>query len=105
MDESKTLDWRPRARERFRLIITDIKRHNPIAAESLARLISRKLRMALAFPMLYRASARVPGVREIVVTANYIVPYRITESKLQIVDIVHARRDWPNPPQLVSRSH
>ncbi|HEY1395504.1 type II toxin-antitoxin system RelE/ParE family toxin [Roseateles sp.] len=105
MDNPTTLEWRPRAHLRYRLIIAEIARHNTLAAEELRRLIWKKLRFAMAFPKLYRASSRVDGIREIVVTANYLVPYRITSNSLEVLDVVHARRDWPNPPQLLPSMH
>lgn len=105
MHEPTTLEWRPRARMRYRLILADIARHNPFAAENLTRLIARKLRHVLRFPQLYRASARVAGIREIVVTPNYLLPYRVTPTAIEVLDMVHARRDWPNPPQLTPLPH
>ena len=92
-----TLEWRPRALFRFDLILAEIGRHNPLAAEEFGRLIIKKLRLALTFPMLYRASSRVAGVREMVVTSNYFVPYRVTSEAIEVLDVVHARRNWPDP--------
>ncbi|RZI57199.1 MAG: type II toxin-antitoxin system RelE/ParE family toxin [Rubrivivax sp.] len=105
MDEPTTLEWRPRARLRYLLVLAEIHRHNALAAQNLERLISKKLRLVIRFPHLYRASTRVSGIREIVVTANYLVPYRVTPSAVEILDVVHARRDWPNPPQLTPPLH
>lgn len=92
-----TLEWRPRALLRFDLLLEEIGRHNPLAAEEFGRLIVRKLMVALSFPMLYRASSRVAGVRELVVTSNYFIPYRVTTDAVEILDLVHARRNWPEP--------
>jgi plasmid stabilization system protein ParE len=92
-----TLEWRPRALLRFDLILAEIGQHNPLAAEEFGRLIIKKLRLALTFPMLYRASSRVDGVREMVVTSNYFVPYRVTSDAIEVLDVVLARRNWPDP--------
>ncbi len=46
-------------------------------------------------PYLYRASERVPGLREIVAHPNYIIIYRVTRTSVEVVNIVHARREFP----------
>ena len=46
-------------------------------------------------PKLYKPSARVKGLREMVVSRNYIVLYRITAACVEVVNVVHARRQWP----------
>lgn len=46
-------------------------------------------------PYLYPISERVPGLREIVAHPNYIVLYRVTSSSIEIVNVVHARRQFP----------
>ena len=44
---------------------------------------------------LYRISDHVPGLREIVAHPNYIVLYRVTAACIEIVNVVHARRELP----------
>ena len=47
-------------------------------------------------PNLYnKASLRVPGMRELIVSSNYIVFYRETPLLVEIVNVVHASRQWP----------
>lgn len=46
-------------------------------------------------PYMYRISERVPGLREIVAHPNYLVLYRVTATRIEIVNVVHARRDFP----------
>ena len=46
-------------------------------------------------PYLYRISDRVPGLREIVAHPNYLVLYRVTATCIEIVNVVHARREFP----------
>ena len=99
MDARMVLEWRPRAVLRYEMIMAEIRRHNALAAEDLGRLIFKSLRTAMRHPLIYRASKRVEGVRELVVTANYLVPYRVTASAVEVLDIVHARQNWPNPPE------
>lgn len=97
MRKPRTLEWRPRAMLRLDLVLEEIDQHNPLAAENFCRLIIKKLGLALSFPMLYRASTRVDGVRELVVTSNYFMPYRVTPEAVEVLDLVHTRRDWPDP--------
>ena len=92
-----TLEWRPRALLRFDLLIDGIGQHNAMAADDFARLVTKKIGLASRFPMLYRASSRVSGTREIVVTPNYFVPYRVTSEAIEVLDIVHQRQNWPDP--------
>ena len=49
-------------------------------------------------PYLYRQSERVVGLREIVAHPNYIVLYRVTATHIEVVNVVHARRNFPGPP-------
>lgn len=46
-------------------------------------------------PYLYNLSDRVPGLREIVAHPNYVVLYRVTADRIEIVNVVHARREFP----------
>ncbi|WP_431048791.1 type II toxin-antitoxin system RelE/ParE family toxin [Roseateles sp. L2-2] len=93
----KTIECRPRALLRIDLILEEMARHNQLASEEFGRQIVKKLRLALSFPMLYRASSRVEGIREIVVTPNYFVPYRVTPEAIEVLDLVHTRQNWPDP--------
>ncbi|WP_353747698.1 type II toxin-antitoxin system RelE/ParE family toxin, partial [Shigella sp. FJ200801] len=46
-------------------------------------------------PYLYPPSERVLGLREIVTHPNYIILYRVTASSIEVVNIVHSRRQYP----------
>ncbi|EPG0403160.1 type II toxin-antitoxin system RelE/ParE family toxin [Escherichia coli] len=46
-------------------------------------------------PYLYPPSDRVPGLREIVAHPNYIILYRVTTSSVEVVNVIHARRQFP----------
>jgi toxin ParE1/3/4 len=48
-----------------------------------------------AFPSMGR-EGRVAGTRERVVSETpYVIAYRITDSHIQILDIFHSARKWP----------
>ena len=39
---------------------------------------------------------RVPGTREKIAHPNYIVIYRVATNKVEILNIVHSRKNYPN---------
>ena len=43
---------------------------------------------------MYRRG-RADGTREAVVHPNYLIVYRIASDTIEIVNVVHARRDYP----------
>ena len=96
--DNMRLEWGPQAIENLFFILGHISDHNVQAAQNLYGEVRKRLKLTLTFPQMYRASTRMDGVREIVVTANYIVPYRVTTSFVEVIDVVHARRNWPDAP-------
>ena len=46
-------------------------------------------------PYLYRRSDRVSGLREIVAHPNYIILYRVAADRIEVVNVIHARRYFP----------
>lgn len=46
-------------------------------------------------PYLYSISTRVPGMREVVAHPNYIVLSRVASDHVEVVNIVHARQQYP----------
>lgn len=76
--------------------ITDyIGLHNIDAAERMWNRLRSCVLPLSEHPYLYRASERVPGLREIVAHPNYIVLYRVAAARIEVVNIVHARREFP----------
>jgi toxin ParE1/3/4 len=89
------LQWRPQAQADLLEILEYIAEDNLDAADALQREIEDKTAALPQHPKLYKSSARVPGVRELVVRPNYVVFYRETADLVEIVNVVHARRQWP----------
>ncbi|MBR8384557.1 type II toxin-antitoxin system RelE/ParE family toxin [Burkholderia cenocepacia] len=88
------VEWRPRARFKLLKILSDIAELNAFAADDLASDIEQATSNLPAHPYLYRLG-RVAGTREIVVHPNYIVIYRVQPSFIEIVNVVHARQQYP----------
>jgi addiction module RelE/StbE family toxin len=88
------LVWRPSARHDLRSIITYIAERNQAAAASLGQAIEACAERLPDHPFLYRPG-RAPGTREAVVHPNYIIVYRVTAEAVEIVNLVHARQQYP----------
>jgi toxin ParE1/3/4 len=89
------LEWRPQASDDLLEIVAFIADDNPDAAQALKDEIEAKANALPDHPRLYKPSLRVAGMRELVVRSNYIVFYRESAALVEIVNVVHARRQWP----------
>ena len=87
--------WRASARDDLANIIRYIANENLPAARRMKRLLEESVLPTAEHPYLYHISDRVPGLREIVAHPNYIVLYRVTATCIEIVNVVHARREFP----------
>lgn len=88
------VEWRDEARGDLRQIISFIAERNPEAAERLRAAIEHAAEGLPAFPYMYRPG-RVAGTREVVVHPNYILIYRVGIDRIEIVSVIHARRNYP----------
>jgi len=89
-----TLVWRARALDDLETVIDYIAERNEPAARHLLEAIEACAERLPAHPFLYRPG-RVPGTREAVVHPNYILVYRVTADAVEIVNLVHARQQYP----------
>ena len=87
--------WRATAQDDLTQIIQHIASINPIAATRMKRLLEDSIVPASEHPYLYRRSERVDALREIVAHPNYIVLYRIMTTCIEVVNVVHVRREFP----------
>jgi len=87
--------WRESARADLIRIVSFVAAENPQAARRLKSLLECAILPTAEHPYLYRASERIPGLREAVAHPNYIVFYRVTAQCIEVVNIVHARREFP----------
>ncbi len=51
--------------------------------------------MVLAEHPYLSPAGRVSGTRELVVHPNYLIVYRVAASRVEIVVVVHTRREYP----------
>lgn len=72
-----------------------IAEFDPAAANNTARRIIEAVEMLSEFPGMGRPG-RMPHTRELVISGTpYIVPYLVTEGRIEIIAIVHGARKWP----------
>ena len=88
------LIWLPAARRDVDAIIQYIADRNADAAQRLKSQIEACAERLPEHPFLYRPG-RVSGTREAVVHPNYILIYRVTAERVEIVNMVHARQEYP----------
>ena len=88
------VEWRPQALDSLEAIATYLSERNPYAAEWLLRTIEETAEALPQHPYLYRPG-RVPGTREAVGHPNYLVVYRVTSDHIAIMDVLHARQEYP----------
>ncbi|EDA0235365.1 type II toxin-antitoxin system RelE/ParE family toxin [Salmonella enterica] len=87
--------WLASARDDLMQIVTYIAHENPPAARRLKIRLEASVTPVAEHPYLYPSSDRVPGLREIVAHPNYVVLYRVADTRIEVVNVVHARRQFP----------
>ncbi|CAB3774745.1 type II toxin-antitoxin system RelE/ParE family toxin [Paraburkholderia humisilvae] len=97
------LEWRARAREDLANLIEWIAADSPLAALEMDKPIEQQTDALPENPELYRAG-RVRGTREMVLTPNVILVYRV-RPRLKIIEIVRiigARQNYPKTQRRTS---
>ncbi|WP_375674828.1 type II toxin-antitoxin system RelE/ParE family toxin [Bartonella sp. AP9QHHD] len=87
--------WLSSARDDLRQILTYIARENPSAARRMKRFLEASVLPLAEHLYLYRQSEKVLGLREIVAHPNYLILYQVAAHQIEIVAVVHARREFP----------
>ena len=88
------LIWRESAREEARGVFQYIADRDRTAAGRLLSAIEACAERLPDHPYMHRPG-RVAGTREAVVHPNYILIYRVTAESVEIVNVVHARQQYP----------
>ena len=86
--------WRASARDSLASIIFHISDHNPPAARRMRELIETSILPAAEHPDLFRAG-RVSGTSEIVAHPNYVLIYCVTAERIEVMDVLHSRQQYP----------
>ncbi len=86
--------WRASARANLVSIIQAVATQNPGAARRLREVIEASVLPAAEHPYLYR-TGRVAGTREIIAHPNYIVVYKVMANHIEVVNVFHARQEYP----------
>jgi addiction module RelE/StbE family toxin len=89
------VEWKASADAELLEILAYISDRNEQAAEKLYERIQHDLEHASEHPYIFKSSSRVPGAREIVTHPNYLILYRVTSTCIEVVNVVHARREFP----------
>ena len=90
-----TIEWKASAHADLLEILNFISERNEQAAERLFERIEHDLEHAAEHPYLYKQSDRIIGLREIVTHPNYVVLYRVAGTCIEVVNVVHARQEFP----------
>lgn len=88
------IEWTGAALINLADILDRLTEQSPQGAANLSAEIQGKTARLEANPKLYRAG-RVRGTRECVVTADYLMVYRLTADAVQILRVLHTRQQWP----------
>jgi toxin ParE1/3/4 len=73
-----------------------IAQDNPSAANRMVGRLWASVKMLASHPETGRPG-RVNGTRELVVSQTpFIIPYRISNSEIQILRVLHGARKWPH---------
>ncbi len=88
------VEWTRQATWDLIEIIDYIEIRNPSAAHEMHELFVQAADKLSNMPYLFRRG-RVNGTREYVVHPNYILIYEVKSTKIDIVRIMHAKREYP----------
>lgn len=90
----QTVRWSEEAATDLVEIVDYIEQHNAEAARSLHAVIVKSVENLPLMPYLFRPG-RVAGTREHVVHPNYIVIYQVGIDAVDILRVLHSRRQYP----------
>jgi addiction module RelE/StbE family toxin len=88
------LAWASEAVTDRRAIYDHVEAHNPNAALKLDSRFEQQATLLTSHPGLGRPG-RVPGTRELVVQANYVIVYAASSTEIHVLRVLHAARKWP----------
>jgi toxin ParE1/3/4 len=88
--------WLDLAVDDLEQIADYIAQDNPTAANRMVSRLWASVKILASHPETGRPG-RVYGTRELVVSqTQFIIPYRIANSEIQILRVLHGARKWPD---------
>jgi toxin ParE1/3/4 len=96
--------WRAEAQSDFTTILEYFSERSPQSALELCDDIERMVSELPQHPYLYRLG-RLPGTRELVFHPNYLVVYRVSDTSVDIVAVLHSRQQYPCPMANAAACH
>ena len=92
---TRRLRWTKRALRRLEAIGDYIAKDSPKAAARVTERIRTTTHILIAHPAIGRVG-RIAGTRELVMAdLPYIIPYRVTETCVEIISNIHTSQRWP----------
>ncbi|MDL2355346.1 MAG: type II toxin-antitoxin system RelE/ParE family toxin [Pseudomonadota bacterium] len=86
--------WKRQAINDIVRIGSYISLSSPVNADKLITRLQAKIAALATYPNLGHIG-RQPGTRELVAPGHYIVIYRVTAVRVEIIRIKHTARAWP----------
>ena len=86
--------WNSKATANLAKILDFIATRSPLAADMMQERFSRAVERLPDHPLAYREGL-VPGTRELVVHASYVLVYRVEIGEIRIVAILHTSQQYP----------
>jgi toxin ParE1/3/4 len=90
-----TVLWSDEASDDLLNVISYIEERNESAAFRLKNDILGTVERLPSMPYMFKAG-RVEGTREAVVHPNYIVIYHVGENFVEVLNVVHSRKNYPD---------
>lgn len=88
--------YTPRAANNIKDLQDYIAAHNPTAAFQIVTIIRQRISNLIEYPRTGRPG-RVSGTRELIISHTpYIVSYRVNESRIEVLAVLHGARRWPD---------
>ena len=88
--------WSAAALRDIAAIKAYIAAENPPAAERQVRLVVARIADLELFPLMGR-TGRIEGTRELIVSRTpYLVAYRLRDTDVEILRVLHGRQRWPD---------
>lgn len=88
------LIWRETALDDLDAILAYIGQFDLEAADALQERIEQFVERLVQFPYMFR-NGRLEGTREAVVHPNYILVYQVSTDAVEVINVLHSRRQYP----------